>query len=69
MTHDSTPLPPDPPRTFRLGAAPEEPSSSSRSLARTLRDWYVALRAEGFTEREALDLIGQLLTAQAKRDD
>ena len=45
--------------------SPEEPSSDARTAARALRDQYVALIAEGFTVREALDLIGKLLAASA----
>lgn len=32
-----------------------------RSLARSLRDMYVALVAEGFTSSEALEIIGHAI--------
>ncbi len=41
----------------------EEASAAARAAARELRDNYVAMRAEGFTEREALAIIGQILAA------
>lgn len=40
---------------------PEEPSSDARQFAARLRDLFVALTAEGFTERQALIMIGQVL--------
>ncbi len=41
----------------------EEPTADARSAARATRDQYVALRAEGFNEREALQIIGAILAA------
>lgn len=41
----------------------EEPSAIMRDMARTLRDMYVALRKEGFTEPEAVAVIGQVLVS------
>lgn len=43
--------------------APEEASAGMRVLARTLRDMYVALTAEGFTEQQALNMVGTALAA------
>ena len=43
--------------------APEEASAAMRAMARTVRDWYVALIGEGFTSSEALIIVGQLLRA------
>lgn len=40
---------------------PEEASAVMRGLARTLRDMYVALLAEGFTEQQANGLLGVVL--------
>lgn len=42
---------------------PEEPSSDSRALARLFRDQYAALKAEGFTETQALQLVSNLMKA------
>lgn len=42
---------------------PVEPSAALRAAAKELRGWYIALLAEGFSEREALTIIGQLLAA------
>lgn len=35
-----------------------------REFARICRDMYVGLLQEGFTEREALVIVGQVITAQ-----
>ena len=43
--------------------APEEPSAGMRQVARLLRDQYVALLAEGFTEGQSLALLGATLAA------
>jgi hypothetical protein len=45
---------------------PIEPSADLRQMAATLHGMYVALMQEGFTEREALVIIGQILAANAK---
>lgn len=37
-----------------------------RELAKTLHDMYVALRKEGFTESQALAIIGQVLAANSE---
>lgn len=42
-----------------------EPSAQARSMARTCRDQYDALRAEGFTDPQALMLIGEMMAAAA----
>lgn len=43
-----------------------EPSPEVRSMALQLRQVFVALIAEGFTEAQALNLIGNILTANAR---
>lgn len=40
-----------------------EVSSDIRDVARTTRELYVGFRKEGFTEREALALVGTMLVA------
>lgn len=40
-----------------------EPSADLRALASTLWQMFVALTSEGFTERQALVVIGQVLSA------
>lgn len=40
-----------------------EPASDLRQLASTLWQMFVALRPEGFTEHQALVMIGQVLAA------
>ena len=40
-----------------------EPSADMRMWASSLRQMYVALVMEGFTEPEALTIIGHVLTA------
>lgn len=43
--------------------APMEPSAELRSGANQLRQLYVALTNEGFTDQQALTIIGQMLAA------
>ncbi len=43
----------------------EEPTSDARLAARAIRSMFVALVAEGFSEREALLIVGQMLASQA----
>lgn len=43
--------------------APREPSSDLRQLASMLHQTFVALRAEGFTEDQALQIIAAMLAA------
>lgn len=47
--------------------APQEPSADLRTTANMLRQTFVALTNEGFTERQALVIIGQILAAYAPR--
>lgn len=47
-------------------SAPEEASAAMRSFARTVRDMYVALVAEGFEEREAFSIIAQVIIANSR---
>lgn len=42
---------------------PMEPSANARQAAKELRGLFLALTYEGFTESQALTLIGQLLLA------
>jgi hypothetical protein len=42
---------------------PEEASADMRSMARMMRDMYVALIAEGFTDQQAVQLLGQTIAA------
>lgn len=46
-------------------AAPTEPSSDLRQVASGLWQMYVALTNEGFDDRQALAVIGQMLAAGA----
>lgn len=45
----------------------QEPSAAARQMARGLRDYYVALVAEGFSERQAIQLISEVLALAASR--
>lgn len=47
-------------------SGPVEPSADLRDLASILRQTYVALVEEGFTEDESLKVIGQLLVANSR---
>lgn len=42
---------------------PVEPSADLRQFASMMRQMYIALTMEGFTEHEALVVIGQILAA------
>lgn len=41
----------------------EEPSAAWRNMAKTFREMFVALVHEGFTERQALEMIGHAMRA------
>jgi hypothetical protein len=43
---------------------PREPAANLRQLASVLHQTYTALVAEGFTEQQALTIIGMILAAQ-----
>jgi hypothetical protein len=45
--------------------APREPSADLRQLASMLHQTFIALVNEGFTEQQALIIIGQILVANA----
>jgi hypothetical protein len=45
--------------------APREPSADLRNLASMLYQTFIALTNEGFTEQQALVIIGQLLYANS----
>lgn len=49
--------------TTPAGQVPREPSADIRTAASALRQMYVALTMEGFDERQALIIIGQVLAA------
>ena len=42
---------------------PVEPASDLRQLASFLRQTFVALTAEGFSEQQALVIIGQIISS------
>ena len=46
-----------------MSNGPIEPSADLRQLASILRQTYLALVQEGFTQQEALTIIGQILAA------
>ena len=45
--------------------APIEPSADIRQAAHGLREMYIALTAEDFTEQQALIIIGQVIAANS----
>ena len=49
-------MPPDPHDSY-------EPSAAARAAARACRDQYLALIKEGFTEAQALHIVGVTLSA------
>jgi hypothetical protein len=48
---------------------PCEPSADLRQMASAMRQMFVALTNEGFTERQSLTIIGHLLSANAPKGD
>jgi hypothetical protein len=46
-----------------------EPSADFREVAHRLQELFTALRQSGFTERQALDLVGQALRGLAEGAD
>lgn len=44
-----------------MSNAPIEPSADMRELAHNLREMFIALVAEGFSETQALTIIGHAL--------
>lgn len=40
---------------------PVEPNADMRVAAREVHEMYIALKEEGFTEREALTIIGHII--------
>ena len=44
-----------------------EPPADIRALARSLREMYLALRAEGFTETQALVIVGQVIAGGSRK--
>lgn len=42
---------------------PQEPSADIREAASALRQIYIALKNEGFTTKEALAIVGNILAA------
>lgn len=50
-------------RFTAAGPAPVEPSAEIRELAAVVRQAFIALQLEGFDERQALAIVGQILAA------
>ena len=48
-----------------MSNGPIEPAAEMRELAHLLHQTFVALTLEGFTEQQALVIIGQILAANA----
>lgn len=46
-----------------------EPSAATRASAKVLHEIYVALVKEGFTEQEALQVVGQVIVASFMTND
>lgn len=46
-----------------MSNGPVEPAAELRQLASILRQTYLALVQEGFTEQQALIVVGQILSA------
>lgn len=48
---------------------PTEPSSDLRQAASAMWQMFIALTSEGFSEKQALIIIGQILNSQKTDDD
>lgn len=51
-----------------MSNGPIEPSADLRAFARMSYEMFVALAAEGFTERQALTIIGQVIAGNRRGD-
>lgn len=51
------------PGDFSTPGGPVEPSADMRTGAKAMREMFLALIAEGFTERQALAIIGEAIRA------
>lgn len=47
-----------------MSNGPVEPSADLRTMAQFLRQTFIALTLEGFTEQQALTIIGQIVFSQ-----
>lgn len=45
-----------------LSHSEHEATAVARSFARSMRDMFIALRSEGFTEKQALAILGEVLS-------
>lgn len=55
--------PSDPDWSSLAEPGPREASAAARAGARALRDYFLALVAEGFTQSQALEIVGHVLRA------
>ncbi|WP_067671717.1 hypothetical protein [Nocardia miyunensis] len=53
----------------RVTGGVQEPNAQSRQFARGCRDTFNALVAEGFSEPQALHIIGVMISANGRRGD
>ena len=58
----SSPAQPEP-KDIIVDLVPVEPSADMREMAHHVREMFVALVGEGFTENQALVIVGQILSA------
>ena len=52
-----------------MSNGPIEPSADMREFAKHLRQMFVALKLEGFTEQQAMSVIGTTLAASFGKGD
>jgi hypothetical protein len=52
-----------------MGGTPTEPSADLRQAASSMWQMYVALTNEGFSENQALKIIGSVIAAQTGNAD
>ena len=52
-----------------MNRPPTEPSADMRNIASTLWQMYVALTAEGFSDQQALHVIGVTIAANSGKSD
>jgi hypothetical protein len=57
------------PEHFHSSGGKYEPTANSREFARVIRDLFMGLVSEGFTEPQALSIIGTVVAAKIAADN
>jgi hypothetical protein len=49
--------------------SPTEPAANLRAMAKILKEMFISLQEEGFNERQAIAIIGQIMAAHFMTGD